>query len=327
MEMASTKSSGTTSVLGKSAPETISKQSANETPGLSSAKALSLKSRIQAAHRKYDPEKRSEQVSKSELIKQSTPSVAGSHISSVWNTVPNKPLVTRTSESQRKGSTIVLPNQPVQRAIANPNAHLRNPNPTVCNSVYNQRQRNSLYSQQTISGTGRSTDTLHRPEEFFIGTIFSTPSHEQHWNQVQASTTDSNISLTRYGKIVSKLRKYIVISRFGNKVIALPVFTHGGKGLQYKQAVKNQYVSIRDESLKQEAAAAESDHGLLWAITYPQFECRAPFHKMNDYCCVELIAPTTIKTDLPCTIHGILQPKSLEKLQNLHRDAMQGKFS
>jgi len=123
------------------------------------------------------------------------------------------------------------------------------------------------------------------------------------------------------------MRKYIVVAKFSNKVIVLPVLTHEKTGLRYKKATINEYVSIRDWSKKSTAAAAENSHGLLWAKTYPEFEFEAPFHKMNDLCSVELTAPTTFKTELPSTIHGEMEQESLQRLLRLYEAAMKGEFS
>ncbi|KAL3420649.1 hypothetical protein PVAG01_07094 [Phlyctema vagabunda] len=158
----------------------------------------------------------------------------------------------------------------------------------------------SAESQKSVTwSSGRSTDTVYGDEDYRQGTIFSTITHEEDLLRTAPEEGDSNRSVSAMGGTVySKYRKFVVISCFARHVIALPIFTHNGRGLQNKPN-KDEYISVRDWDLKHVAAPAENDHGVLWAQRIPAF--RNPnvskWHMMNDCTSIYITSPYTHKKD------------------------------
>jgi hypothetical protein len=64
-------------------------------------------------------------------------------------------------------------------------------------------------------------EVLHHPEEYDEGVIFSTATHEHHYNQKTQQFGNPDQSMTRLGVVNSKFRKFVAVRRFANHVIAL----------------------------------------------------------------------------------------------------------
>lgn len=62
-----------------------------------------------------------------------------------------------------------------------------------------------------------------------------------------APTSDTQSVETTHGRIYSKLRWFIIVAIFTENYIALPLFTHGGKGLDAKPIeALDEYISVYD---------------------------------------------------------------------------------
>jgi hypothetical protein len=117
------------------------------------------------------------------------------------------------------------------------------------------------YTRRPKDTYPRANDKIHTAEEYKEGVIFSTPVHETKYNQNIQVAMSKVESKTNLGWVSSKFRKYTVVKRFAKHVVALPVYTHDGRGLRYTTN-KEQHISIRQVG-KEKPAAAETVHGKL----------------------------------------------------------------
>ena len=86
-----------------------------------------------------------------------------------------------------------------------------------------------------------SRDRPRLPKEVFKrGLIIRGPLHEQDYqgtsSQSNYTVADNNRTESRFGPIHTKIRKMIVVECYQDHYIAVPLFTHGGRGLTKKQA-------------------------------------------------------------------------------------------
>jgi hypothetical protein len=121
--------------------------------------------------------------------------------------------------------------------------------------------------------------------------------------------------------VQSKFRKFIVVSKFGNHVVALPVYTNQHHGLT-KTEYKNEWIAVREASLKATAKGAENDHPVLWASLLDGFERESKWNRMDDDTNIHFTSPYSHKMTHKCTISGKLEPDSMNALRALYRKAM-----
>ncbi|KAH6707825.1 hypothetical protein BKA61DRAFT_580331 [Leptodontidium sp. MPI-SDFR-AT-0119] len=85
------------------------------------------------------------------------------------------------------------------------------------------------------------------PQKFKLGHIISIALREEVYqdakNRIKLGATREQ-TLTPLGWVYSKNRKMVVISRFSQYLVGLPIFSHGGKGLENKE--KSEFVGIRN---------------------------------------------------------------------------------
>jgi hypothetical protein len=163
---------------------------------------------------------------------------------------------------------------------------------------------------------------IHHYDKYDEGVIFSTAYHETHYDQDRFDGDDINQTASNFGIVSSKFRKFIVVARFASHVIALPIYTHGGRGLSRK-ANKDEYVSVRDDDDRNYAAPAESKHEALWAYTNNAFK-HSKCYWMGDETSVRFTTPHPHQMSSKATISGRLDEDSLEKLQDLYRESLFG---
>ncbi|KAL9013343.1 MAG: hypothetical protein Q9173_001968 [Seirophora scorigena] len=89
----------------------------------------------------------------------------------------------------------------------------------------------------------------YRKSDFRPGLIIRGYLHEQDYiatsTGVNLTIADYSRTESRFGTICSKARKMIVLAMYEDHYLAVPLFTHNGNGLQYKNRPR-EFVSIRD---------------------------------------------------------------------------------
>ncbi|KAF4634909.1 hypothetical protein G7Y89_g3191 [Cudoniella acicularis] len=172
-------------------------------------------------------------------------------------------------------------------------------------SGYDNGAHGKYYPKGNVTrGLGeRPSDMIHNHKEYRPGSIISMATHESDGAEFQPGNKIQSRS-EHFGNIYSKTRKYLVVAVFEDSVVALPIYTHGGTGLEYKPN-KHEFASIRSIELKATATLAENEYGNLWAETYGGF---------------------ATENSWKATVSGELTPESTEKLLKLYNDTMTGKL-
>lgn len=164
-------------------------------------------------------------------------------------------------------------------------------------------QTPTLYAKHPT--TPRKSDRIHGAESYKIGTIFSTPHHTAFSSQQWVSASDPHQTPTAFGVVYSKFRKMIVIKKFGQHCICVPIYTHNGRGLEGKQFI-TEYVSIRDAADR----CPEPPQGLhlkLLAVGNPDFRGKIVAGKSS----VKLTEYFSHRFNAPATMEGELDTRSL----------------
>lgn len=105
------------------------------------------------------------------------------------------------------------------------------------------------------------------PKNFYqIGMIIQAALHEDDFRATNSTMTedtvaDKNITESVHGRIHTKYRKMIVIACYERNYIAIPLFTHNGRGLDNKNP--DEYISVRDHRDRAAEFRELSKHGHL----------------------------------------------------------------
>jgi hypothetical protein len=157
------------------------------------------------------------------------------------------------------------------------------------------------------------------PNEYKAGLVICAATHEPDFNLEPAEEHHRYRSNTVFGPIYSKERKYVLIHCYHNHAIALPIYTHGKKGLDSKPAfLKDQYVSIRDVDVYP-VAVRESSHQPIFSERLEEF-CKpdvAKFHIMDPKSSIHIVYPSCHKYSTPCIIEGEIRHRDLIRLIDL----------
>lgn len=122
--------------------------------------------------------------------------------------------------------------------------------------------------------------------------------------------TDRNRTNSRYGPICTKWRKMIVLSKFEDHYLAIPLFTHNGNGLANK-ARPEEFVSIVDHRFKGDAPRQSRHDPLETEIIsdgIELFDIKSTAH---------VTYALSRKYDLPVIKEGYLKKKSTNHLIGL----------
>lgn len=135
-----------------------------------------------------------------------------------------------------------------------------------------QTNKSNEHNSNIISFKFRSTDMIHPRDAYKLGAIFSAPLHSQVSDMSNIhGGHNSGLSYVvqtknNCGPVYSKFRKFICVKRFHHHVCAVPIYTHGGKGLEGKhEEQKSEFVSLREINAAK-TKSPESKYDLLWAM-------------------------------------------------------------
>lgn len=178
----------------------------------------------------------------------------------------------------------------------------------------------STYGASNFGSLNNQSGIINEPAAYQEGTVFAAPFHQHDFNQPEVPQNKDQ-SMTGAGIVNTKIRKFVVVHRLPRSVIALPIYTHEGRGLE-KKSEKNEFVSIREVDFKDSAAQAESDNGIIWADAFPSFkrsDQRSSWFLMSDKTSVLLTHPHPHYLYQKATICGQLLPESAARLDELYR--------
>ncbi|KAL9611127.1 MAG: hypothetical protein Q9167_004207 [Letrouitia subvulpina] len=154
---------------------------------------------------------------------------------------------------------------------------------------------------------------------FKIGMIIRAPLHEQDFKEgratsvagSEATVAEKYTTESRFGTIFTKYRKMIVVALHQDNYVAIPLYTHNGKGLQNK-ARPDEFVSIKDHRNEDPKWSKLSKWDpLITERINPGID---PFDPKST---AHLAYPVSRKYTLPVVYEGQLRATSLSLLTQL----------
>ena len=158
-------------------------------------------------------------------------------------------------------------------------------------------------SAQVRTQTNKSTRI--GKEAFRLGMIIRAAVHEQELPNT--TNADKSITDSKFGPIYTKYRKMIVIALHQDHYLALPMFTHNGKGLVNK-ARPDEFISVQDHRLKGEFTALSSYRPLVTEYLNAGIDF---FHPKST---IHITYPLPRKYDLPLVYEGFINPEAVSRL-------------
>jgi len=194
--------------------------------------------------------------------------------------------------------------------------------PTPVRATAGGQGFNNLGSTQTVM-TEISEMTVHllRKDErvytrdhYLVGTVFSTAHHVQD-QELGPLPPDRLRTESNAGRIISKYRKFIVVANYWYHCVAIPIFTHEGKGLSSKPPkLVDEFVSVRDNN-QPNIPRGDTKHGILLTRS-KGFE--RGFAAMSSLSNAQLSHPFSHSYSKPCVMHSRLDPASTQRLSKLY---------
>ncbi|KAM0124408.1 hypothetical protein ACHAO1_011039 [Botrytis cinerea] len=168
--------------------------------------------------------------------------------------------------------------------------------------------------------------SAHLPGAYHHGDVICAVEHYPDFTRTIPEKNDRYRTDTVFGPVFSKERKYIVLQKYREHCVVIPIFTHTGRGLAGKPpAVRDHYISIRDGD-RPNQAPPENIHGNLQTHRYPEFQDRRDrrrvpnFHIMSDKSAVYFVYPICHRYSVPCIFESRLRTDSLDYLLHIYLD-------
>ena len=152
--------------------------------------------------------------------------------------------------------------------------------------------------------------TFYRP-----GIIITSPLHEQDYNEANSTVTADNRSITpsEFGNIHTKYRKMIVVACYSKHYVAVPLYTHNGRGLINK--ADGEYISIQDHRDTSMNFQALSRHGSLLTG-----HLQEGIKKYDPLTTAHFTYPSSKHYDCKVVYEGCLKPRSTDLLVRLFNE-------
>ena len=179
------------------------------------------------------------------------------------------------------------------------------PRPTYGPGQPNARVNGSLSSKFEIFPSA-----FYRP-----GVIITSPLHEQDYNEANSTVTVDNRSITpsEFGNIHTKYRKMIVVACYSKHYIAIPLYTHNGRGLINK--ADEEYISVQDHRDPSMNFQALSKHGSLMTA-----HLQDGIKRYDPLTTAHFTYPSSKHYDCKVVFEGCLKPRSTELLVRLFNE-------
>ncbi|CZS89988.1 uncharacterized protein RCO7_02320 [Rhynchosporium graminicola] len=174
-------------------------------------------------------------------------------------------------------------------------------------------------STPQAKGAGRLLGEIIEPHQFKLGQIISIASHEEVYqdprNKIKLEPTREQ-TLTTLGWVYSKNRKIVVTSRFAQHLVGLPIYSHGGKGLEKKE--KSEFVGIRDARYFRRSPTELKYANLLSHRAHPfTLVDKKHWAVINGDSYVQFTRPLSFAYNTRCTIEGNLNDEDVQALIDL----------
>ena len=224
-----------------------------------------------------------------------------------------------TTEQQTLGSQL---RGPSAAAVSRVSQYRGVPQNTQFVSVYKDNDRYAPSPNLTVGNP--NIPRLYRRDFFKPGLIIRAALHEEDFKAANSIMTAGNTVMTtgvtndctpkdgsgNTRNIYSKNRKMIVVACYARHYIALPLFTHNGRGLENKR--EEEYISVRDHRDRSPGFKELSMHGSLTTEYIHQgirfFDRKSTAH---------ITYPLSRKYDLAIIHEGNLEPAAIAHLVNL----------
>jgi len=162
----------------------------------------------------------------------------------------------------------------------------------------------------------RRDERVYTGDHYLVGTVFSTAHHVQD-QELGPLPPDRIRTESNAGRIISKYRKFIVVANYHYHCVAIPIFTHEGKGLSSKPTkLIDEFVSVRDNNQSvTPIMKGDTRHGILWTRSKGY---ERGFAAMSPLSNAQLSHPFSHSYSKPCVMHTRLDPDSTQKLSKLY---------
>lgn len=172
---------------------------------------------------------------------------------------------------------------------------------------------------QVLSATAANSGNDNRPRKlprdmFFVGGIIRACLHEQDFGAQPGPTNrtmNSNITGSRFGTIHTKVRKMVIISVHLENYIAIPLYSHNGKGLRHKRN-PDEFVSVFDYRNPGPFVPLSGRGALMTKYIAPTI------HAYDPRSTAKLTYPVSRSYSLPVVYEGYLDTASTAHLISLY---------
>ncbi|KAL9603825.1 MAG: hypothetical protein Q9219_000934 [cf. Caloplaca sp. 3 TL-2023] len=245
-------------------------------------------------------------------LENTRPAVAPPKDDDGWQKVQNSHP--RTAERTTQRSTYGSRQSPPSGAALSRRAVYETP--TKQNSHYKQSLLPIGDQNPALAQIEQNRGQKYRKSEFYPGMIVRGVVHEQDYMGTSTGSSvtvmDRNRTESRYGPICTKYRKMIVLSLFEDHYLAIPLFTHNGKGLQNKSKPA-EFVSVQDHRNKKEVPWQSSHRPLMTE------QINEGIDLFDEKSTAHITYGLPRKYDLPVIKEGRLLKKSVNRLIALYK--------
>ncbi len=173
----------------------------------------------------------------------------------------------------------------------------------------------SLPFRNRAPSDARATQNVKMPKENFkagmiIRALIHEPSYSGPSGASSVTLADRYITESKFGIICSKYRKMIIIATYQDHYLALPIYTHNGRGLTFKSK-PDEYVSVQDHRQSEPFTALSAHRPLLTQFLNPGID---PYDPKST---VHITYSVSRNYKLPVVHEGYLAPEATDQLVKL----------
>ena len=219
----------------------------------------------------------------------------------------------RARPTKGYGRNSIIPtgrSRPKDRSVAPAvNSRLCQINPT--SKTFNMRDPTTAMLAATWNPAAPTilfnTHTIQLPKkDFMSGMIINTVVFQEDSNPY-LSRGSIHTSMSAFCNVYGKPRYLIVTQLHETHYQALPIYCHGGKGLQGKESYEHDFVSVRDGRIKQNFEALSVYLPLVTNGQGPFLDPKSVLHFTH---------PISRRYELKIDVCGSLRPESVKELKN-----------
>ena len=153
--------------------------------------------------------------------------------------------------------------------------------------------------------------SIFHKDQYEVGWIIRAPLHEEDY-QDGAHYQSKYISESNYSFVHTKKRIFIVLAKYYNHYLAIPLYTHNGRGLEHKPN-QDEFVYVHDKCRASREPLKQRKNGHLDAVIDPQARI-PPYHPKS---AAHLSHIVTRNYSLKVEFQGRLTKDSVKKLLDI----------